>query len=147
MAEYVGDVDEETKAKVAQEAGYPLSVFDKPKPTLNDAAIRAAAAEDWFSTKAKPPTKGAEDAEAGKMPPEAQETGLRKDGGTVLKCLDGLDWELIQDEASLAVNVTFSDELWFRLCGVTGYSAFKEAVSFELAEKELTGPWRRILVV
>lgn len=135
MAEYVGDVDEETKAKVAQEAGYPLSVFDKPKPTLNDAAIRAAAAEDWFSTKAKPPTKGAEDAEAGKMPPE--ETGLRKDGGTVLKCLDGLDWELIQDEASLAVNVTFSDELWFRLCGVTGYSAFKEAVSFELAEKEL----------
>lgn len=133
MAEYVGDVDEETK--VAKEAGYPLSVFDKPKTMLNDAAIRAAAAEDWFSTKAKPPSRGAEEEEADKTPPE--ETGLRKDGGTVLKCLDGLDWELMQDEASLAVNVTFSDELWFRLCGVTGYSAFKEAVSFELAEKQL----------
>ncbi|CAE7411307.1 unnamed protein product [Symbiodinium pilosum] len=133
MADYLDDIDEETKLKVAAEAGYPQSIFEKPKKGLDEAAIRAAAAEDWFSTKAPAP-RGRE---TEPVPEPAEEAPLRKDGGNVLKCLEGLDWELIEDEESLAVNVTFSDSLWFRLCGVTGYSAFKEAVSFELAEQQL----------
>ncbi|CAL1148431.1 unnamed protein product, partial [Cladocopium goreaui] len=56
----------------------------------------------------------------------------------VLKCLDGLDWELQDTEDALSVTVTFTHELWLGLCGVSGTgTAFKEAVSFELAEEEL----------
>jgi len=52
-------------------------------------------------------------------------------------CLEGLDWDLSVESALLVANVTFGDDLWAGLCGVSGSDAFKDAVSFELAEREL----------
>lgn len=133
MVDYLGDVDEETKSKVAASAGYPASMLERPAKKLEE-AVAAAAAEDWFS-----PCKGSggpEVVQRSEEPQEHQDLASKK-GGQVLKCLDGLDWELLDlEEDTMSVTVTFTEELWSALSGVSG-TAFKEAVSFELAEQEL----------
>lgn len=47
-----------------------------------------------------------------------EELKSRKEGGDVLKCLEGLDWELLDLSDSLSVTVTFTGELWANLSGV-----------------------------
>jgi len=134
MVDYLGDVDEETKSKVAASAGYPLSMLQRPSQQARLDEAMAAAGEDWFSSKGKGPNV-AEPAED--RPQESEEKSAFSKQGLVLKCLDGLDWELQDTEDALSVTVTFTHELWLGLCGVSGGTAFKEAVSFELSEEEL----------
>lgn len=136
MVDYLGDVDEETKSKVAASAGYPLSMLQRPSQQARLDEAMAAAAEDWFSSKGKGPNVAEPVAED--RPQESAEKSAFSKQGLVLKCLDGLDWELQDTEDALSVTVTFTHELWLGLCGVSGTgTAFKEAVSFELAEEEL----------
>eukprot|EP00435_Cladocopium_sp_Y103_P038152 s3009_g10.t1 len=134
MVDYLGDVDEETKSKVAASAGYPLSMLQRPSQKAKLDEAMAAAAEDWFSSNGKGPNVAEPVAED--RPQESAEKSAFSKQGLVLKCLDGLDWELQDTEDALSVTVTFTHELWLGLCGVSG-TAFKEAVSFELAEEEL----------
>lgn len=98
----------------------------------------AAAAEDWFGSNGKGQKVAEPVVEDRPQDLEQKESDekTKKQGGVVLKCLEGLDWQLQDTQDSLSVSVTFTEELWLGLAGVSG-TEFKEAVSFELAEEEL----------
>ena len=138
MVDYLGDIDEETKSKVAVAAGYPLSMLQKPSQKAKLDEAMAAAAEDWFGSNGKGQKVAEPVVEDRPQDLEQKESDekTKKQGGVVLKCLEGLDWQLQDTQDSLSVSVTFTEELWLGLAGVSG-TEFKEAVSFELAEEEL----------
>eukprot|EP00933_Yihiella_yeosuensis_P004759 TRINITY_DN109170_c0_g1_i1.p1 TRINITY_DN109170_c0_g1~~TRINITY_DN109170_c0_g1_i1.p1 ORF type:complete len:583 (+),score=153.20 TRINITY_DN109170_c0_g1_i1:36-1751(+) len=118
-----------------------------------------AAKEDWSQGGAKKAAMDAHDAEKNskgvkknkddnseqKKPEKSDAASEHEDASSkttkskveTKTCLDGLEWEVQAEEAEFVANVTFGDELWLRLCGVSALNSFKEAVSFELAEKEL----------
>merc|ERR1712118_643125 len=57
----------------------------------------------------------------------------------VKSCVLGLDWDVETSEAEsqLSATVVFKEEVWESLQGTSGGSSFREAVSFELSDKEL----------
>mmetsp|Transcript_57775 Transcript_57775/g.137542 ORF Transcript_57775/g.137542 Transcript_57775/m.137542 type:complete len:576 (+) Transcript_57775:87-1814(+) len=55
-------------------------------------------------------------------------------------CLDGLEWQMdaSSDEKEMCLTVSFGEDLWERLRGMdASTSSFRDAVSFELAEREM----------
>eukprot|EP00441_Pelagodinium_beii_P006477 CAMPEP_0197699954 /NCGR_PEP_ID=MMETSP1338-20131121/121313_1 /TAXON_ID=43686 ORGANISM="Pelagodinium beii, Strain RCC1491" /NCGR_SAMPLE_ID=MMETSP1338 /ASSEMBLY_ACC=CAM_ASM_000754 /LENGTH=561 /DNA_ID=CAMNT_0043283507 /DNA_START=56 /DNA_END=1741 /DNA_ORIENTATION=- len=145
MAEYVHEGDTPQTATDLRPG--PKS---GPKP-LTAAVALAATEDDWPSPSAfgeffKSPRKDAQVEEATEKPedstappstaPPSSPSNKGPDGMEARICMDGLEWNLDTEKEQVCATVTFGEELWLKLCGISG-SDFKEAVSFELAEKEL----------
>eukprot|EP00931_Biecheleriopsis_adriatica_P089951 TRINITY_DN64004_c0_g1_i1.p1 TRINITY_DN64004_c0_g1~~TRINITY_DN64004_c0_g1_i1.p1 ORF type:complete len:566 (-),score=129.99 TRINITY_DN64004_c0_g1_i1:42-1568(-) len=143
MGDYLCDVDDELKAKLEAQIPEKRPSTESQRRRFAEehyaSAVSEATREDWFGDQPGQSCEVPElDSEvtAQEKASEPVPTSV-KAGATARVCLNGLDWDIEEDQEQLAVNVSFGDDLWLALSGVSGCDAFKEAVSFELADEEL----------
>lgn len=118
MAEYLGELNHRDTDKEVQEA-MEAAKEDSSWPGLHQGLASSSTAKEETKLLEQSPSRPQKE-------PSAR------------LCLDGLEWKLTIDEkeAKLCVIVSFSDTLWHNL-NLVQSGAFRDAVSFELADVEL----------